>query len=335
MNPPENLKRGTSMRTLVCLVFLIGSLHAQSSEPLRLVASVAMPNVEGRIDHMSIDTKGQRLFVAALGNNTLEVIDIKNSKQLRTISGLHEPQGIAYTPNTNRIYVANGNDGSLRIFDGTSFQLVKTISYGDDADNVRYDAAEDCIWVGYGGGALGAINQDGAKLADIKLDAHPESFQLETNGPRIFVNLPRARKIAVVDRKAQKVIDSWTAGGPQANYPMALDEANHRLFVVCRNPARMVVTDTSTGKVVATVPAVGDCDDVFYDSVRKRIYATGGEGAISVFQQPDADHYNEIAKITTVKGARTGFFSADLNRLFVAARRDGSHPAEIRIYEVR
>jgi YVTN family beta-propeller protein len=284
---------------------------------------------------MSIDVKGQRLFVAALGNNTLEVIDIKNTKQLHTITGLHEPQGIAYTPNTNRIYVANGSDGSLRVFDGTSFQLLKIIPYGDDADNVRYDPQEDRVWVGYGSGALGALNQDGAKLAEVKLDAHPESFQLETKGPRIFVNLPRSQKIAVVDRKAGKVIASWTTGGPQANYPMALDEAGHRLFVVCRNPARMVVVDTSVGKVIATVPAVSDSDDVFYDAARKRIYATGGEGAVSVFQQQDPDRYAEVAKITTVKGARTGYFSPDLDRLFVAARRNGSQPAEIRIYQAQ
>jgi len=323
------------MRILAYYALAIASAVAQSSEPLHLVGTVPIPNVEGRIDHMSIDVKGQRLFVAALGNNTLEVIDIKNAKQLHTITGLHEPQGITYTSNTNRIYVANGSDGSLRIFDGTSFQLLKTIAYGDDADNVRYDAQEDRVWVGYGSGALGTINQDGAKLADIKLDAHPESFQLETKGPRIFVNLPRSQKIAVVDRKAGKVIASWTTGGPQANFPMALDEVDHRLFVVCRNPARMVVLDTSVGKVIATVPAVGDSDDVFYDAARKRIYATGGEGSISVFQQQDPDHYTEVAKITTVKGARTGYFSPDLNRLFVAARRDGSHPAEIRIYQAQ
>jgi YVTN family beta-propeller protein len=283
---------------------------------------------------MSIDVKGQRLFVAALGNNTLEVIDIKNAKPIHTISGLREPQGIAYSPNTNRIYVANGGDGSLRVFDGVSFEPLKSIAYGDDADNLRYDAGSGRIWAGYGSGALGAIDENGTKLAGIKLDAHPESFQLENNGPRIFVNLPRSRKIGVADRNTGKVIASWTTGGPQANYAMTLDEANHRLFVVCRNPARMVVLDISNGKVIATVPAVGDCDDVFYDSARKRIYATGGEGAISVFEQHDADHYSQIAKITTVQGARTGYFSSDLARFFVAARRTGSHPAEIRIYDL-
>ncbi len=321
------------MRIAASLFLMTACLLAQSAEPLRLAGAAALPDVGGRIDHMAIDAKGERLFVAALGNNTLEVIDLKNAKRVHTISGLREPQGIAYAPGVNRIYVANRRDGSLRIYDGATYQLLKTIAYGEDADNVRYDAREEHIWTGYGSGALGVLSLDGARLGDIKLDAHPESFQLESNGSRIFVNLPDSRKIGVLDRKTNSVLSAWTTGGPQANYPMALDEANHRLFVVCRSPARLVVLDVSNGKVIATVAAVGDCDDVFYDAARKRIYAIGGEGAISVFQQQDADHYREIARIATRKGARTGFFSPDLGRLFVGVRRSAEGPAEIRIYE--
>src|SRR5439155_26111472 len=189
----------------------------------------------------------------------------------------------------NCLYVANARDGSLRIFDGTSSQLLKSIALGDDADNLRYDSGDNQVWVGYGSGALGAIDKDGGKMADIKLDAHPESFQLERNGSRIFVNLPRSRKIAVIDRQTKSVVTSWVTGGPQANFPMVLDEANHRLIVVCRTPARMVVLDTASGIVIATIPTVGDSDDVFSDQSRKRIYATGGEGGIAVVQQQDAD----------------------------------------------
>ena len=323
------------MRTLLHLTFAVGLAYAQPAEPLRLAGTVPLPNVQGRIDHMSIDIQGQRLFVAALGNNTLEVIDIANGKQVHTISGLREPQGITYVPGSNRIYVANRADGSLRIFDGASYQIIKTINYNEDADNVRYDPRENRIWVGYGSGALGTVNEDGVKLGNIRLDAHPESFQLEMAGPRIFVNLPDSRKIAVVDRKTQKAIASWTTGGPRANFPMALDETNHRLFVVCRNPARLVVLDIATGKVISSLAAVGDCDDVFYDSALRRIYAIGGDGAVSVFRQQDADHYIDAARIITRKGARTGFFSSELGRLFVAARADGDHPAEIRIYDAK
>ncbi|MDX6459298.1 MAG: hypothetical protein QOE55_2995 [Acidobacteriaceae bacterium] len=303
-----------------------------ASEPLKLETTIPMAEVQGRIDHLSIDLKGQRLFVAALGNNSLEVIDLRENKRVHDINGLAEPQGIAYIPSVNRLFVANAKDGSVRAFDVDSWKILKSISYGDDADNLRYDPSSGNIWVGYGGGALGEFDQEGTKVTDIKLDAHPESFQLEKNGSRIFVNLPGSRKIAVVDRRTRAVVESWGTGGPLANYPMALDERDHRLFVVTRLPARLIVLDTDQGKRVATLPAVGDCDDVFYDERRRRIYAIGGEGGISVFQQRDADHYDELGRIKTVSGARTGFFSADLDKLYLAVTKHESQPAEIRVY---
>lgn len=329
------------MRRFTHVVFLlslcgyatISSAQSANSEPLKLVATISLPDVQGRIDHLSTDLKGQRLFVAALGNNSLEVIDLKENKRVHSISGLAEPQGIAYIPSSNRLFVANGKDGSVREFDAASWKMIKSISYGDDADNLRFDPGSGHIWVGYGGGALSEFDQDGAKLGEIKVDAHPESFQLEKNGSRIFVNLPGARRIAVVDRKARSVLASWRTGGPLANYPMALDEQNHRLFVVTRLPARLIVLDTVDGKRVAGLSAIGDCDDVFYDAQRHRIYAIGGEGSIAVFQQRDLDHYDEIARIKTVSGARTGFFSADIDKLYVAVRKQGSQTAEIRVYE--
>jgi hypothetical protein len=303
-----------------------------ASEPLKLETTIPMAEVQGRIDHLSIDVKGRRLFVAALGNNSLEGIDLRENRRVHTINGLAEPQGIAYIPSANRLFVANAKDGAVQAFDAGSWKMLKSISYGDDADNLRYDPSSGHIWVGYGGGALGEFDQEGEKVADIKLDAHPESFQLERNGSRIFVNLPGSRKIAVVDRKTRAVVESWSTGGPLANYPMALDERDHRLFVVTRLPARLIVLDTDQGKRVATLPAIGDCDDVFYDERRHRIYAIGGEGGISVFQQRDADHYDELARIKTVSGARTGFFSAELDKLYVAVRKHESQSAEIRIY---
>ena len=323
------------MRALACCVLLTSSAFAQSPSTLRLIGIVQMPTVEGRIDHMALEVTGQRLFVAALGNNTLEVIDVRNVKHLRTIAGLHEPQGIAYVPSTNRIYVANRADGSLRMFDGSSFALLETIAYGKDADNVRYEGPADRVWVGYGEGTLGALNQSGTKLADIALGAHPESFQLEAHRPRHLVYHPPQHNIVVVDRRTNTISASWPTADATANYPMTLDEADQRLFVVCRRPARLIVLDTSTGKIVATLPVVGDSDDAFYDANRKRIYAIGGEGAVSVFEQLDADHYRELERIPTSPGARTGYFSADLGRLFVAARRRGNQPAERRIYETR
>lgn len=323
------------MRLLLTLFTFTILGAAQSNEPLRLEKTIPLPDVQGRIDHMSIDVKNHRLFMAALGNNTVEVIDTQQGKRIRTIPGLHEPQGVLYLPEANRLYVANGDDGTLHIFDGSSYELIKSIKLGDDADNVRFDFGKKHVYVGYGSGALAVMNEDGTKVAEINLDAHPESFQFERNGPRLFVNLPRSRKVAVVDRTKGSVVATWGTGGVFSNYPMALDEDDQRLFIVCRLPARLVVLDTNTGKIIQKLPVIGDSDDVFYDTARKRIYATGGEGGISVYQQDDADHYREIAKLPTVKGARTSFFSPDLRELFVAVRREGSSPAAVRVYSVQ
>jgi DNA-binding beta-propeller fold protein YncE len=306
----------------------------QAAAPLKLEKTIELPDVQGRIDHMSIDIAGQRLFVSALGNNTVEVVDLKAGKRAHSISGLKEPQGALYIANKNRLFFASDKDGTVKVFDGTSFKLLKTVEYGDDADNLRYDSARERVYVGYGSGTLGEMDTDGQKIAETKLDAHPESFQLEKGSARVYVNLPGSRNIAVVDREAHSVVTSWGMGLTLGNYAMALDEADHRLFVVSRVPARLVVMDTATGKVVQRLAAVGDCDDVFFDQTHKRIYATGGEGAISVFEQQDADHYREMARVPTVKGARTSFFSPDLGRLYVGVRRQGSAPAAIQVFSV-
>jgi len=320
------------MKLFMLLVALAGVTWAQAAQPLRLEKTIELPDVQGRIDHMSIDVKGERLFISALGNNTLEVIDLKAGKRTKTIGQLKEPQGVLYVPEMDRLYVANGNDGSVRIFDASSYVPLKTLDYDDDADNLRYDSAHKRIYVGYGSGALGEIDSDGNKAADIKLDAHPESFQLETDSPRIYVNLPNSRKVAVIDREKHTILAMWKTDMAFDNYPMALDESDRRLFVVTRKPARLLVFDTTTGKIVQKLPAVGDCDDVFYDKTRKRIYASGGDGGISIFRQVNSDHYKELARIPTVKGARTSFFSPELDRLFLAVRRQGSQSAAIKVF---
>src|SRR5215469_7425316 len=326
------LNRNLEMKLFMILFVFVAPAWGQAAQPLRLEKTIELPDVQGRIDHMSIDVQGDRLFVSALGNNTLEVIDLKAAKRIKTIGQLKEPQGVVYIPETDRLYVANANDGSVHVLDASSYAPLKTLDYGDDADNLRYDSARQRIYVGYGSGGLGEIDSDGNKVADIKLDAHPESFQLEKNSPRIYVNLPHSRKIAVVDREKHTILGTWNTDLAFDNYPMALDESEHRLFVVTRTPARLLVFDTNTGTIVDKLPAVGDCDDVFYDKTRKRIYASGGDGEISVFEQKDLDHYSELARIPTVKGARTSFFSPELDRLFLAVRRQGSQSAAIHVF---
>jgi DNA-binding beta-propeller fold protein YncE len=323
------------MRSLLLLFSSLSLAYAASNVPLRLESTVTLPGVQGRIDHMSFDAESGRLFVAALGNNTVEVIDTRQGKRLHSVSGLHEPQGVLCLPDVNRLYVANGDDGTVQMFDASSYRLIKSISLGSDADNVRFDPERKEIYVGYGTGALAILREDGTKVADIRLDAHPESFQLEKNGSRIFVNLPNSRKIAVVDRKTRTVIASWSTGQALANFPMALDEQEHRLFVVCRKPAELLVLSTDTGAVIAELTAVGDCDDVFYDAASKRLYASGGEGNVSVVEQQSPDQYSELGKVSTRKGARTSFFSSASHALYVAARQQGSQPAAIYVYGIQ
>jgi DNA-binding beta-propeller fold protein YncE len=222
--------------------------QATSGDALRAAGVIPMPSVNGRIDHLSVDLTGKRLFVAALGNNTLEVLDVAAMRVLRSISGLHEPQGIRFLPDRNRIAVANGGDGATIFYEGSTLAALHTTKLSGDADNVRYDQKARRVYVGYAGGALAVLDPDGKPLGDIKLAGHPESFQLETGGPRIFVNVPDANQIAVVDREKQAVTAKWPVTSAGANYPMALDEANHRLFVGCRRPAKLLVYDTTAAR---------------------------------------------------------------------------------------
>jgi len=301
---------------------------------LRLVQTIPLDGVEGRIDHMAADTNSQRLFIAALGNNSLEVIDLRAGKRIRSISGLHEPQGVAYAPEANQIYVACGGDGAVKVYDAKSFDLVTTLRNLEDADNVRYDDAAKRVFVGYGSGALAIIDATTAKqVGDIKLAGHPESFQLEQKGNRIFVNVPTAKHVAVVDREKRSVIATWPLKSAAANFPMALDEANRRLFVGCRQPAAVIVLDPDSGKEVAVVAIDGDTDDVFYEQKRNRIYISCGAGFIDVLDCNALLPYSVIGKIPTASGARTSVFVPELNRLYLAVPHRGNQSAEVRVYE--
>jgi DNA-binding beta-propeller fold protein YncE len=310
-------------------------LYAQPPNALKLSGKIELPNVDGRIDHFSADVKGHRLFMSALGNRTVEILDIQNGKRLHTIPDLEEPQGLLYDPSSNRLFAACAKDGTTKVFDATTFQLLATVRFSGNADNIRYDARNQRIVVGYDAGALGLLDANGKRLGDIPLDAHPESFQIEKTGARVFVNVPNKEEIEIVDLAKRAVVARWPVTSALRNYPMALDEAHHRLFIGCRTPARMLVIDTETGKQVASLEIVGDTDDLFYDAARSRVYVIGGEGAVDVFGQRDADHYERVEHITTAAGARTGLFVADWGKLFVAVPHRGQQRAAVLIYETK
>jgi DNA-binding beta-propeller fold protein YncE len=318
------------------LIFVLGLVFLTTVEGQtpKLTQSIPLPGVDGRIDHMCLDAAGGRLFVAALGNNTVEVVDLKAGKVTRSLTGFSEPQGLCFVPEFNRVYIANGGDGLLRVLDGTSFAEVASLKFdGGDADNVRYDTAVKNIYVGYGSGALGIVDAaTNAIIGTIPLSAHPESFQLEKEGMRIFVNLPRAHTVAVVDRVAGKVMGHWALGFVASNFPLALDEMNHRAFVACRTPARLLVYDTRSGAQVAKLDLHGDCDDVFYDPLRRQIYASCGEGFIDIFTQVDADHYALRDVLKTTTKARTCYF--DGQRIYLAVPKLNASDAKIEIFEI-
>jgi YVTN family beta-propeller protein len=331
-----------SLRFIFCkLTFVFAVLSGVSSScpakdggPLRLEKEIPLPSVEGRIDHFSADTNGQRLFIAALGNGSVEVIDTKAGERTAEIKGLQEPQGVYYDSKTGRLFVATGRDGKLRIYDGNSLSLQATLELGSDADNVRYDRQTGDVWVGYGYGGLAIINSAGQKIGSVALGSHPESFLFEDTGDHVYVNVPKQFGVAVVDRRKRAVVAKWGLGGALANYPMALDDANKRLFVGCRVPARLVVLDINSGRIAITLPTVSDTDDVFYDSSKRLIYVIGGEGAVEVFRQRDPEHYESVGKTPTASGARTGFFVPNPSRLYVAVPHRGSQIARLLVYSV-
>lgn len=300
-----------------------------------LAGRIDLTNVNGRIDHLSADVKGKRLFVSALGNHTVEVLDVDSGKRVRTLTDLAEPQGVYYDPATNHLFAACAKDGSTKIFDAATFQLLETVKFSGDADNIRYDARGHRVVVGYGDGALAFLDATGRKAGEIALDGHPESFQLEKAGTRAFVNVPDRKEIQVADLAKNVVVAKWPVTSALKNYPMALDEGHQRLLIGCRAPARMLAIDTATGKQTASVEIVGDTDDLFYDAARSRVYIIGGQGFVDVFEQKDPDHYTRAGHYPTAAGARTGLFVPDWGKLFVAVPHRGDQRAEILVYETK
>ena len=323
---------------LAVVIALAGNCLAaaeSSDAELQLKQTIPLPGVEGRIDHLDLDAAGDRLFVCALGNNTADVLDLRKGERVHTISGLGSPQGLVYIAELNRLFVANDKGGICKIYDAKSFQTVGELNFKDDADNVRFDSAAKKIYVGFGSGGIAVVNAaDGKQIGSIKLSAHPEAFELEKNGERIFVNVPNSRHVAVIDRKKGEVIATWKTDGAFGNFPMAFDEANHRLFIGCRIPSKLVVLNTESGEVVAKIDISGDSDDIFYDSKRHRTYAICGAGKIDIIEQTDANNYKAVTKIDTADGARTGLFVPERDTLFVAVPHRGSQQAEIRCYQV-
>ena len=326
------------MSVLGWAIFLTASLvwpaatGAQTASPLLILeAKIPLGQVSGRIDHLGIDLNRQRLFVAELGNNSLGVVDLAAGRALRGIAGLSEPQGVAYVPFADSVFVANAGDGSVRVLRGEDLTPIGRIELGDDADNVRIDTARKRVLVGYGKGALAVIDPVNlSKSADIRLKAHPEGFQIDETGTQVFVNVPDAHEIVVVDL-ATGSTQSLPTQGAGSNFPIAIDNEAHRVLVVFRRPPTLTALSSQDGHVAAKAETCGDADDVFVDRKRRRVYVSCGEGVIDVLESGDAG-YRRLARVPTVSGARTSLFVPELDRLFVAVRAGSNEPAAIWVF---
>jgi YVTN family beta-propeller protein len=314
---------------------IVSGLSALAGEPasLRLEKTIALKGAAGRLDHMAIDHEHGRLFIANLSNSTLDVVDLKAGKLIKQIPDQKKIQGVAYAPELDRIFVGSGESDACNVFDGKDYTLLKSIKL-PDADNVRYHAATRLVYVAHAEDSLSVIDAKTLDVkATIKLPGSPEAFQLELKRPRLYLNAIPDR-LVVVDTDKNAVLNSYPLKLAKRGFPMALDEANHRVFIGCRGKAAVLVMDSESGKPITSVAIPEDIDDLFYDAKRKRLYASCGEGFLAVLRQHCADEYELVEKIATAKLARTCLFDPSSGRLYLGLpRQPGQEGPQIRVYE--
>ena len=298
-----------------------------------MIESITLPDVRGRIDHLAYDNARQIVYIAALGNNSVEAVDLKNKKIIHSIKNLHEPQGVVFIPESNSIFVANGDNGECDVFNASTFKKTFFIKLSGDADNVRYDPEKNLVYVGYGNGAIAIIDAKTMKeIASIKLDGHPESFQLSKKQNKIYVNVPDRDEIEVADLSTHSVIAKWENTKASSNFPMALDDQHHRLFIGCRSPGTLRVINTETGKDISSMSCAGDADDVFYDLNNNLVFVSGGRGFIDVFEAGDT--LKHIDHIATNSGARTSLLLPSQKTFLLAVPSRSGNSAALWIYKI-
>jgi DNA-binding beta-propeller fold protein YncE len=321
---------------LVPLLFVAFAAGVRAEPPsLELVDTIVLKGKPGKLDHLIVDGKSGRLFLANKVNNTVDVVDLKGRALVKQLTGQAGAQGLAYAADQDRLYIALGTGGYCNIFNCTNYQLLKTIKFEDDADNVRYNPRSHLTYVAHAEKALGVIDTEALEAKpDISLPGSAEAFQLETGRPRLYLNVPSPSQVVVIDSDKNVVEKTYPLKMASANFAMALDEANHRLFIGCRKKPMVVVMDTESGAEVTGVGIPGDTDDVWFDAKRKKIYASCGDGFIAVIKQSDADHYELVEKIETVKDARTSCLDPETGRYYLGVpRQSGKAGPEIRVYE--
>ena len=323
----------------LALIALAALAHAQDLVPLKLAQTIALPSVTGKFDHYTYDAKRNRLYLAASGNKTVEVVDLSAGKPFKSIPGFQKAQGIKYVADVDKLFVTDGKAGGLKIFNADTLANIATIPLSADADYVNYDPAHKLFYAAHGGddaghdyGEIAVVDPSSNQLlGSIRTAGHPEAFAFEKSGDRMFANIPDNNTVAVIDTAQKAVSASWPIKGASKPVPLALDEPNHRLFVATRDPGKLFILDTTSGKTIATLDSLSGADDMFFDPAHKLIYVSGGSGFVFVYRQDSPDKYSLVSKTATGANAKTSLLVPELSRLLVII--PGSDKAELRIYE--
>ena len=330
---------------LALFVALAVSLQAQEKAPLKLVETIPLPGLkDGDFDHFAPDVDGHRLFLTAEENGKVQVLDTNTNKLIHTIADVKAPHAILYLQDLKKLFIVEGDASAVRVYDSDSYQAVGEIKVSIDADSIAYDPATNYLYVVNGGreahtpySLISVIDTNNSKrLRDIKINSnHVEAIVLEKSGPRMFCNITGQNAVGVLDRNESALAATWRLPpGDTQNVAMALDEANHRLFVVARKPGKLIVLNSENGKVIADLPAVGLVDDLSYDAKQKRLYLAGDQ-SLDVFDQKDPDHYVLLARIPGSFRAKTGILVPELNRYYLAVPHHENKGAEVRVYEIQ
>ena len=331
------------------LVKTIELADIRSSEPDVSAAQLAknltttrMVGVQNHFDHLTADLKNNRLFVVPEDHKTIEVYDLRTGKFVHSIKGIGVGHSVVYRADIDRIFVTDGADGDLKIFNGTTYELLKTVKLLADSDATGYDPVTHNLYIADGGldaklnhTFLEIVNTDsGEKVGRIKIDSNRlEAMAVEQSGSRLFLNMTEKNSIGVIDRETQSVAAVWPLTC-KVNVSVAMDEKHHRLFVACRD-GNMNVLDSDTGRVLESLPISTGVDDMVFDPASQRIYVAAGEGFVNVYKETDADHYQAIGKIPTGPLGKTGLLVPQLKEYFVAVPPHGKTSAEVLVFAVK
>ncbi len=313
--------------------------QTQTTSPLTLQRTLALPQGTGKFDHFAIDLQSNRLFITATGNHSIEILDLNTGKVTETITGLGKPHGLAWIAESNMLYASDGAHGDVKVFAGSPLKQAGSIKLSEDADDLVYDAASSLLYVGHGGSdqanpaKVAVIDTTNQKLIkDLPVATHPEGMDIDNTRERIFVNVAAAAEVAVIDGKTSSLSEPWKITRAKDNVPLAFDQEHDLLFVACRTPGRLVVLDGASGNELSDLPADEGADDLFFDPELHRIYLVAGSGAVDVYQVGANKMVRAIGVTPTSTGAKTGLLVPSQHALYIGAVATGGKEAEIRVY---